>query len=66
MLKRLDGFDSREIEKFYAAVFAEETKIMAVASKELDELDGESYARDVIKNNLNAIITSYGLLFILI
>lgn len=29
LMKRLDGFDSREMEKFYATAFAEETKSMA-------------------------------------
>ena len=98
LLKRLDGFDSREIEKIYAAVFAEEAKSMAdlinlsfnlhcyslvnnfsdlnklgkdlyltekmaVATRELDELDGESYAMDVIKNNKSARVTPYGVLY---
>lgn len=98
LLKRLDGFDSREIEKIYATAFAEETKSivdlvnlsfnlhcyslinnfsdfnklgkdiyltekMAVATKELDELDGESYAMDVIKNNKSARITPYGVIY---
>ena len=35
----------------------------AVAAKELDELDGESYAMEVIKNNPNPIITPYGVLY---
>ncbi|MBU5255176.1 antirestriction protein ArdA [Tissierella praeacuta] len=98
LMKRLDGFDSREIERFYAAAFAEEPKTMAelinlsfnlhcyslvsefdnleaigkdlylterqaVSTKELDELDGESYAMDVIKNNPSSIITPYGVLY---
>ena len=98
LMKRLDGFDSREVEKFYAAVFAEETKSMAdlinlsfnlhcyslinsfsdlnklgkdlyltekiaVATRELDELDGESYAMDVIENNKSARVTPYGVLY---
>lgn len=65
-MKRFDGLSPREIEKFYAVAFAEETKTMSVATKKLDELDGESYEMKVIKNNLNSIITAYGLLFILI
>lgn len=36
---------------------------MAVASKELDELDGEAYAMDVIKNNKSARVTPYGVLY---
>ena len=98
LMKRLDGFDSREMEKFYAAVFAEEpksmedlinlsfnlhcyslvnnfsdlnklgkdlylTEKMAVATKELDDLDGESYAMDAIKNNKSARVTPYGVLY---
>ena len=39
------------------------TEKMAVASKELDELDGESYAMDVIKNNKSARVTPYGVLY---
>lgn len=35
----------------------------AVAVKELDELDGESFAMEVIKNNTNATITPYGVLY---
>jgi hypothetical protein len=98
LMKRLDGFSQKEIERFYAASFAENPKTMgelinlsfnmhcyslvsdfndlekvgkdlylterqAVSTKELDELDGESYAMDVIKNNLNPIITPYGVLY---
>lgn len=98
LMKRLDGFSKKEIERFYAASFAENTKTMAelinlsfnmycyslvsdfnslekvgkdlylterqaVSTKELDELDGESYAMDVIKNNPNPIITPYGVLY---
>lgn len=98
LMKRLDGFDSREMEKFYATAFAEETKSMAdlinlsfnlhcyslvnnfsdhnklgkdlyltekmaVATRELDDLDGESYAMDVIKNNKSAKVTPYGVLY---
>ncbi|MFA5577759.1 MAG: hypothetical protein WCZ27_09345 [Tissierellaceae bacterium] len=98
LIKRLDGFDSREMEKFYAAAFGQETKSiadlinltfnmhcyslvnnfndlnklgkdlyltekMAVASKELDELDGESYALEVIENNKSARVTPYGVLY---
>ena len=98
LMKRFDGFDSREVEKFYAAAFAEEpesmadlinlsfnlhcyslinnfndlnklgkdlylTEKMAVATKELDELDGESYAMDVIENNKSARVTPYGALY---
>ncbi|WP_249324024.1 antirestriction protein ArdA [Wansuia hejianensis] len=86
LMKRFDGLSPREIEKFYAASFAEEAKSMAdlinlsfnlhcyslvnnfsdfnklgkdlyltekmaVASDELEKLDGESHALDVIKNN---------------
>ena len=35
----------------------------AVAVKELDELDGESFAMGVIKNNPNSRITPYGVLY---
>lgn len=98
LMKRLDGFNQKEIERFYAASFAENPKTMAelinlsfnmhcyslvrdfnnlekvgkdlylterqaVSTKELDELDGESYAMDVIKNNSNPIITPYGVLY---
>ena len=98
LMKRLDGFGQKEIERFYAASFAENPKTMAelinlsfnmhcyslvsdfnnlgkvgkdlylterqaVSTKELDELDGESYAMDVIKNNPNPIITPYGVLY---
>ncbi|WP_353095424.1 antirestriction protein ArdA [Tissierella praeacuta] len=35
----------------------------AVASRELDELDGESYAMNVIKDNSSPIITPYGVLY---
>ncbi|WP_195838003.1 antirestriction protein ArdA [Tissierella pigra] len=98
LMKRLDGFSKKEIERFYAASFAENPKTMAelinlsfnmhcyslvsdfnnlekvgkdlylterqaVSTKELDELDGESYAMDVIKNNPNPIITPYGVLY---
>lgn len=35
----------------------------AVAVKELEELDGESFAMEVIKNNPNSKITPYGVLF---
>ena len=35
----------------------------AVAVKELDELDGESFAMEVIKNNPNSRITPYGVLY---
>ncbi len=98
LMKRLDGFSQKEIERFYAASFAEKPKTMAelinlsfnmhcyslvsdfnnlekvgkdlylterqaVSTKELDELDGESYAMDVIRNNPNPIITPYGVLY---
>jgi hypothetical protein len=98
LMKRFDGFDSREIDKFYAVAFAEEyssmkdlinlsfnlhgyslinnfddfnklgkdlylTEKMAVASDELDKLDGEAYALDVIKNNKTARVTPYGVLY---
>lgn len=98
LMKRVDGFDSREMEKFYAAAFADEpksmadlinlsfnmhcyslinnfsdlnklgkdlylTEKMAVATRELDELDGESYAMDVIKSNKSARVTPYGVLY---
>lgn len=98
LMKRLDGFSQKEIERFYAASFAENPKTMAelinlsfnmhcyslvsdfnnlenvgkdlylterqaVSTKELDELDGESYAMDVLKNNPNPIITPYGVLY---
>lgn len=98
LMKRLDGFSQKEIERFYAASFAENPKTMAelinlsfnmhcyslvrnfnnlgkvgkdlylterqaVSTKELDELDGELYAMDVIKNNPNPIITPYGVLY---
>ncbi|WP_207289638.1 hypothetical protein [Senegalia massiliensis] len=98
LMKRLDGFSQKEIERFYGASFAENPKTMAelidlsfnmhcyslvrdfnnlekvgkdlylterqaVSTKELDELDGESYAMDVIKNNPNPIITPYGVLY---
>ncbi|WP_326906986.1 antirestriction protein ArdA [Sedimentibacter sp. MB31-C6] len=98
LMKRLDGFSKKEIERFYATSFAENPKTMAelinlsfnmhcyslvsdfndlekvgkdlylterqaVSTKELDELDGESYAMDVIKNNPNPIITPYGVLY---
>jgi hypothetical protein len=35
----------------------------AVAVKELEELDGESFAMEVIKNNPNSRITPYGVLY---
>ncbi len=35
----------------------------AVATKELDEFDGESFAMEVIKNNPNSTITPYGVLY---
>lgn len=98
LMKRFDGLSPREIEKFYAASFAEEAKSMAdlinlsfnlhcyslvnnfsdfnklgkdlyltekmaVASKELEELDGVAYAMDVIKNNKTARVTPYGVLY---
>lgn len=98
LMKRLDGFSQKEIERFYAASFAENPKTMtelinlsfnmhcyslvrdfnnlekvgkdlylterqAVSTKELDELDGESYAMDAIKKNSNPIITPYGVLY---
>ena len=98
LMKRLDGFSQKEIERFYAASFAKNPKTMgelinlsfnmhcyslvsdfndlekvgkdlylterqAVSTKEIDELDGESYAMDVIKNNPNPIITPYGVLY---
>lgn len=98
LMKRFDGFDSREIDKFYAVAFAEEyssmkdlinlsfnlhgyslvnnfddfnklgkdlylTEKMAVASDELEKLDGEAYALDVIKNNKTARVTPYGVLY---
>ncbi len=98
IMKRLDGFSQKEIERFYAASFAESPKTIAelinlsfnmhcyslvsdfnnlekvgkdlylterqaVSTKELDEVDGESYTMDVIKNNPNPIITPYGVLY---
>ncbi|MBU5311591.1 antirestriction protein ArdA [Tissierella carlieri] len=39
------------------------TERQAVASKELDELDGESFAMEVIRNNPNPTITPYGVLY---
>ena len=98
LMKIFDGLSPREIEKFYAVTFAEETKTMtdlinlsfnlhcyslinnfsdlnklgkdlyltekmAVATRELDELDGESYAMDVIKDNKSARVTPYGVLY---
>ncbi|WP_313233212.1 recombinase zinc beta ribbon domain-containing protein [Tissierella praeacuta] len=98
LMKRFDGFDSREMNRFYAVAFAEEyssmadlinlsfnmhcyslinnfsdfnkigkdlylTQKMAVSSKELDELDGEAYAMDVIENNQSARVTPYGVLY---
>ena len=98
LMKRLDGFSQKEIERFYAASFAENPKTMAelinlsfnmhcyslvrdfnslekvgkdlylterqaVSTTELDELDGETYAMDVLKNNPNPIITPYGVLY---
>lgn len=39
------------------------TEKMAVATKELGELDGESYAMDGIKNNKSARVTPYGVLY---
>lgn len=36
---------------------------MAVATKELEELDGESYVMDVIGNNKSARVTPYGVLY---
>ena len=98
LMKRLDGFGQKEIERFYAASFAENPKTMAelinlsfnmhcyslvrdfnslekvgkdlylterqaVSTTELDELDGETYAMDVLKNNPNPIITPYGVLY---
>lgn len=35
----------------------------AVAVKDLDELDGESFAMEVIKNNSNSTITPYGVFY---
>lgn len=98
LMKRLDGFSPKEIERFYASSFAENPKTIAelinlsfnmhcyslvsdfnnlekvgkdlylterqaVSTKDLDELDGESYAMDVIKNNPSPIITPYGVLY---
>ncbi len=98
LIKRLDGFSQKEIERFYAASIAEKLKTMAelinlsfnlhcyslitdfnnleamgkdlylnkklaVATKELDELDGESYALEVIRSNSNSTITPYGVLY---
>lgn len=98
LMKRLDGFGSKEIERFYATAFTERPKTMgdlvnlsfnlhcyslisdfnnlesvgknlylterqAVASKELDELDGESFAMEIIRNNPNYAITPYGVLY---
>lgn len=98
LMKRFDGFDPREIDKFYAVAFAEEysymkdlinlsfnlhgyslvnnfdnfnklgkdlylSEKMAVASDELEKLDGEAYALDVIKNNKTARVTPYGVLY---
>jgi len=39
------------------------TEKMAVAAEELEELDGESYALEVIKNNKSARVTPYGVLY---
>ena len=39
------------------------TEKMAITTKELDELDGESDAMDVIKNNKSARVTPYGVLY---
>ncbi|OLS03560.1 antirestriction protein ArdA [Tissierella creatinophila] len=39
------------------------TEKMAVATKELDELDGEEYAMEVIKSNKSATVTPYGVLY---
>lgn len=98
LMKRLDSFDSREIEKFYAAAFGEKfermddlinltfnmhcyslinnfrdlnklgkdlylTEKIGVATKELEDLDGEAYAMEVIENNRSAKITPYGVLY---
>ena len=95
LMKRLDGFDLRETERFYATAFGEKLEIiqelvnlsfnlhcyslvnnfsdlnklgkdlyltekMGVATR---ELDGESYAMDVIKDNKSAKVTPYGVLY---
>ncbi len=39
------------------------TERQAVATRELDELDGESYAMEVIRDNDNSTITPYGVLY---
>ncbi|WP_202708542.1 antirestriction protein ArdA [Sporosalibacterium faouarense] len=39
------------------------TEKMAASTRELNELDGESYAMEVIRNNPNSTITPYGVLY---
>ncbi|MBZ2175630.1 antirestriction protein ArdA [Schnuerera sp. xch1] len=39
------------------------TEKMAVASDDLEKMDGEAYALDVIKNNKTARVTPYGVLY---
>ena len=98
LMKRLDGFSTKEIKQFYATAFTENPKTMAglinlsfnmhcyslvtdfsnlnrvgkelylserqeVASKEYDELYGEAYAMDMIKNSPAPTITPYGVLY---
>lgn len=54
LMKRLDGFDSREVEKFYAAVFAEEAKSMA----DLINLSFNLHCYSLVNNfrNFNVLI----------
>lgn len=54
-------FDFNNLEKVGKDPYL--TERQAVSTKELDELDGESYTMDVIKNNPNPIITPYGVLY---
>lgn len=98
LMKRLDSFDSKEMEKFYAVAFSERlermddlinltfnmhcyslvnnfsdldklgrdlylTEKIGVATKELEELDGGTYAMEVIENNVSAKVTPYGVLY---
>lgn len=98
LMKRLDSFDSREMERFYAVAFGERlesmddlinlsfnvhcyslinnfsdlnklgknlylTEKIGVATKELEDLDGEAYAMEVIENNTSAKVTPFGVLY---
>ena len=98
LMKRLDSFDLRELEKFYAVAFGERlesmndlinltfnmhcyslvnnfsdldklgkdlylTEKIGVATKELEDLDGEAYAMEVIESNTSAKVTPYGVLY---